>query len=167
MQVFKNPRQNMRRKKPLLAAIFFLALGYGCQNADLEGLFTVPCNRAVKMFYDQECVLIDSANPFGMPQNDAVDRCETWRDEADDVGCNKALEKLLVCMNNISKDKCDDCDAEFADKNACWSGINIDQSGCQSASEFTCYNGTCIPISRRCDGVSDCTLGEDEADCVF
>lgn len=34
-------------------------------------------------------------------------------------------------------------------------------------SEFTCYDGFCIPHSRRCDNIYDCADFSDEQNCVF
>ena len=31
--------------------------------------------------------------------------------------------------------------------------------------EFGCADGTCIPISKRCDGASDCSDNFDETNC--
>lgn len=31
--------------------------------------------------------------------------------------------------------------------------------------EFQCNDGSCLDISRRCDGYVDCESGEDEAEC--
>ena len=38
-------------------------------------------------------------------------------------------------------------------------------SGCDN-DEFTCNNGECIEISRRCDKKEDCSDGEDEATAI-
>lgn len=35
-------------------------------------------------------------------------------------------------------------------------------NSCIDNIEFACRNGQCIPIESVCDGVSDCTLHEDE-----
>ena len=37
-------------------------------------------------------------------------------------------------------------------------------TGC-SKEEFTCDNGSCVPMSSRCDGKSDCSDEADEAEC--
>lgn len=33
------------------------------------------------------------------------------------------------------------------------------------ASDFTCFDGSCISLSKQCDGVPDCVDGEDERNC--
>lgn len=34
------------------------------------------------------------------------------------------------------------------------------------SSDFTCIDGSCIPLSKKCDSVPDCTSGEDERNCT-
>lgn len=34
-----------------------------------------------------------------------------------------------------------------------------------NANQFTCRNGTCIPVAAVCDGVANCAESEDEAKC--
>lgn len=36
---------------------------------------------------------------------------------------------------------------------------------CDTETEFTCKDGSCIPIERKCDQENDCGGGEDEQDC--
>ena len=36
---------------------------------------------------------------------------------------------------------------------------------CDEETEFTCDTGMCVPMSVRCDHVSDCISGEDEKGC--
>jgi hypothetical protein len=36
---------------------------------------------------------------------------------------------------------------------------------CSPNDQFKCRNGTCIPISQRCDGRIDCADFTDETDC--
>lgn len=36
---------------------------------------------------------------------------------------------------------------------------------CDTETEFTCNDGSCIPIEKKCDQDSDCGGGEDEQDC--
>ena len=36
-----------------------------------------------------------------------------------------------------------------------------------SPSQLECYDGDCFEPFRRCDGVRDCSSGEDELDCPF
>ena len=31
--------------------------------------------------------------------------------------------------------------------------------------QMTCRDGTCVDLSARCDGISDCVEGEDESNC--
>ena len=31
--------------------------------------------------------------------------------------------------------------------------------------QMRCYDGQCFNIEKRCDGVEDCSQGEDEAGC--
>lgn len=33
------------------------------------------------------------------------------------------------------------------------------------ASDFTCLDGSCVPLARRCDGKNDCPNGADEQNC--
>lgn len=33
------------------------------------------------------------------------------------------------------------------------------------ASDFTCLDGSCVPLARRCDSKNDCPNGADERDC--
>ena len=37
-------------------------------------------------------------------------------------------------------------------------------AACDSATEFTCMNGQCIPISYKQDGLRDCTDNSDEGE---
>ena len=34
-----------------------------------------------------------------------------------------------------------------------------------SSSEFSCGDGSCLPLSSKCDGISDCKDELDERDC--
>ena len=38
-------------------------------------------------------------------------------------------------------------------------------SACTLGSEFTCYNGECIPKTKRCDNIIDCSDNSDEDNC--
>ncbi|GFQ76332.1 low-density lipoprotein receptor-related protein 1B, partial [Trichonephila clavata] len=38
-------------------------------------------------------------------------------------------------------------------------------SGCRSDSQMICQDGTCIDTIRVCDGVKDCSFGEDDQNC--
>ncbi|XP_059472946.1 modular serine protease-like isoform X3 [Neocloeon triangulifer] len=35
-------------------------------------------------------------------------------------------------------------------------------SGCENASEFTCFSGECVPLASTCDGIQDCSDWSDE-----
>jgi hypothetical protein len=157
----------MRLAKFLWAAVAVLLLSNGCESSDLEGLFTVSCDRGINEFYDKNCAMNSSSSLFAVSKSDALTKCKKWEAEADKRGCKKELESLLLCMNNIDENKCDSCSDEFAAKNACWSGIDDtgSDSDCLLYSEYKCYDGTCIPIADRCNGIFNCTFGEDEMNC--
>ena len=38
-------------------------------------------------------------------------------------------------------------------------------SNCKLGSEFSCDDGSCVPLEFKCDWFSDCSQGEDEVDC--
>lgn len=38
---------------------------------------------------------------------------------------------------------------------------------CPAESDFTCSDMTCIPLSKYCDGHSDCPDSEDELFCSY
>ena len=38
-------------------------------------------------------------------------------------------------------------------------------SNCELGSEFSCNDGSCVPLEYKCDWFSDCSQGEDEVDC--
>ena len=40
-------------------------------------------------------------------------------------------------------------------------------SQCNRASEFTCWDGECIPLDKMCDVREDCDDGRDENACTF
>ena len=44
---------------------------------------------------------------------------------------------------------------------------NFSLSSCKIQNEFTCDNGLCIPIDKRCNQLLDCMDGSDENDCKF
>ena len=37
--------------------------------------------------------------------------------------------------------------------------------GCEGAFQFACWDGQCLDINQQCDGVTDCSGGEDEQEC--
>ena len=43
--------------------------------------------------------------------------------------------------------------------------INLTISSCELGTEFTCNNGLCISIQKRCNAVNDCDDKSDEHDC--
>ena len=38
-------------------------------------------------------------------------------------------------------------------------------SNCELGSEFSCNDGSCVPLEYKCDWFNDCSQGEDEVDC--
>ena len=43
--------------------------------------------------------------------------------------------------------------------------VELSLSQCSLGGQFTCSDGTCIPLSYKCDMFPDCSEGEDEEDC--
>ena len=43
--------------------------------------------------------------------------------------------------------------------------VELSLTQCSLGTEFTCNDGTCIPLSYKCDMFPDCSEGEDEEDC--
>jgi hypothetical protein len=44
-------------------------------------------------------------------------------------------------------------------------GLDIQQLNLNSACEFNCFNGDCVLMSQRCNGICDCHPCSDENDC--
>ena len=53
------------------------------------------------------------------------------------------------------------------DPNCGWENENVtlSLSACDGDTDFSCSDGTCVPIVNRCDLVKDCSDGSDEMDC--
>lgn len=49
--------------------------------------------------------------------------------------------------------------------NVIQSSLSSHFSGTCSADEYRCKSGQCIPGIRHCDGVDDCSDGDDEENC--
>ncbi|CAH2987638.1 unnamed protein product [Chilo suppressalis] len=45
--------------------------------------------------------------------------------------------------------------------------ITENRHHCSGVSEFTCEDGSCVPLSRYCDGINDCNDSSDEATCYI
>ena len=80
--------------------------------------------------------------------------------ELDDCigGCLSPLD-----LGKIANGVCDpelNCFLYMSDGGDCEGG-----AGC-TAMEFTCGDGACIPSNKVCDGVMDCLMGDDEAECA-
>ncbi|GFS51261.1 basement membrane-specific heparan sulfate proteoglycan core protein [Trichonephila inaurata madagascariensis] len=63
---------------------------------------------------------------------------EDCRDGSDEIGCHRTQTSDLI--------------PKF-------------DSGCRSDNQMICQDGTCIDTIRVCDGVKDCSFGEDEQNC--
>ena len=46
------------------------------------------------------------------------------------------------------------------------SRFDFNPKQCNPKKQFTCWNGHCIPLWKRCNEIEDCTDGSDEERCT-
>ncbi|CAE1329893.1 unnamed protein product [Acanthosepion pharaonis] len=77
---------------------------------------------------------------------------------------SKRCDKMLDCSDNSDEENCGTTTASTKKKNITGSQLTTTKptiKGC-ALDQFRCNSGSCIPISRYCDTVLDCTDGSDE-----
>ncbi len=78
------------------------------------------------------------------------------------VPCNKPILRDWVCKKAIYPPK--DKYMPLVLRDTTYNIHSMHNSTCQSG-QFKCHNGECILDVHICDGMSDCTTGEDEGSC--
>ena len=93
---------------------------------------------------------------------------ETWR-IVDRVGTGKGYSvpsfKDVKMKTPVGRNWWLFDDAENLECEDFGANISLTLSPCELSKEFTCGNGVCIPIEKRCDFVNDCSDKSDEFYC--